>query len=637
MWIPMIFWVHLSLFPSSSLEISRSKCNIMELRQYFLIVWKWLWLILLGVALAGGAAYVVSKRTAPVYRASTTLLINEARNPGQVNYNDILTSERIAKTYAERLTKRPVLEAAAQELGLNLTPRRRFPDMIENISVQPVRDTQLVQLSVESTDPQLAAQLANTLPQVFIKRNEGQLSARYASSKENLARQLTNLQTDIEVTQKAIETERARGSLADPAELARLQNTLTQYQNSYSSLLRSYEEIRLAEAQSLDTIVIDEPAVVPVAPVRPNTLVNILLATVVGAMITVGIAFLIEYLDDTVKTPDDVRQSTGLATLGAIRRVRPMESGGGLITSRHPRSPISEAYRTLRTNIQFSTLDKPLRTLLVTSPGPSEGKSTIAANLAVVIAQAGKSVIVVDSDLRRPTMHKLLGVANGHGLTTAILTEGEADTFVNGQLQPTHVPNLRVLTSGPIPPNPSELLGSQRMKRLIERLQAEADVVVFDSPPVLVVTDAAVLASEVDGVLLVVDAGNTRRDTATRARDTLAQVGANVLGATLNKLAGRGRDGYYYYDYGYYYYDSGTGERSRHRRRTWWQRLLGRPVPTPPMGEGLPTEPPARGSGVGAAAGGDGALAQPPASPLPCPPPLAGEGRVGTSVQDSAG
>ncbi|MCS7038832.1 MAG: CpsD/CapB family tyrosine-protein kinase [Anaerolineae bacterium] len=203
-----------------------------------------------------------------------------------------------------------------------------------------------------------------------------------------------------------------------------------------------------------------------------------------------------------------------------------------LITLTDARSPQAEAYRSLRTNLEFYSLDHPLRTLLVTSPAPDEGKSTTLANLGVIHAQAGKRIILLDGDLRRPRLHELFGLSNNTGVTTAILNP-EAPL----PLQNTTVPNLRVMTSGPLPPNPADLLASARMKALLDHLVAEADLVLLDAPPVIVVTDAVVLAAKVDGVLLVVSAGQTRREHAQRARDLLAKVNARLIGAVLTNAA----------------------------------------------------------------------------------------------------
>jgi capsular exopolysaccharide synthesis family protein len=204
-----------------------------------------------------------------------------------------------------------------------------------------------------------------------------------------------------------------------------------------------------------------------------------------------------------------------------------------LITIADPRSPVSEAYRTLRTNLDFSSLDKPIKTMLVTSAGPEEGKSTVLANLAVTTAQAGKRVILVDCDLRRPTLHNIFNLKNDVGLTTMVVDDAAMES---PPLRDTGVEGLQLVSSGPLPPNPSELLGSRRMEEIIAALLERADVVLFDAPPVVAVTDAAVLATKVDGVLLVVNAGGTKRDYARTAKARLEKVNANLLGAVLNNV-----------------------------------------------------------------------------------------------------
>ncbi len=204
-----------------------------------------------------------------------------------------------------------------------------------------------------------------------------------------------------------------------------------------------------------------------------------------------------------------------------------------LITVADPRSPVSEAYRTLRTNLDFSSLDKPIKTMLLTSAGPEEGKSTVLANLAVTTAQAGRKVILVDCDLRRPTLHNIFNLKNDVGLTTMVVDDAAMES---PPLQDAGVEGLQLVSSGPLPPNPSELLGSRRMEEIIAALLERADVVLFDAPPVVAVTDAAVLATKVDGVLLVINAGGTKRDYARAAKAQLEKVNANLLGAVLNNV-----------------------------------------------------------------------------------------------------
>jgi len=195
-----------------------------------------------------------------------------------------------------------------------------------------------------------------------------------------------------------------------------------------------------------------------------------------------------------------------------------------LITLADPRSPVAEAYRSLRTNLEFASLDRPLRSLVVTSPGPEEGKSTALANLAVVTAEANKRVILVDCDLRRPRQHEIFGLPNDQGLTNMVEEPPFRDVGVAG---------LRVLTSGPLPPNPAELLASRRMDDILRFLTEQADLVLFDVPPVIAVTDAAILASKVDGTLLLIGAGSTRREHAQRAKEVLERVNARLVGAVL--------------------------------------------------------------------------------------------------------
>jgi capsular exopolysaccharide synthesis family protein len=215
-----------------------------------------------------------------------------------------------------------------------------------------------------------------------------------------------------------------------------------------------------------------------------------------------------------------------------------------LIVASDPRSPVAEAFRTLRTNIQFKSLDNPVRTILVTSSAPGEGKSTVVANLAVSLAQTGAAVIAVDCDLRNPSLHTLFGLPNEGGLTSLVL---QPDAGVRQFLQRSEAGGLDVLTSGPLPPNPAELLGSKRMESLIHELRGMADYVVFDTPPVLAVTDAAVLATKLDGSMLVLSAGRARRDAAKKAKRTLEELSSSFLGVVVNNVKAdrESQSGYY--------------------------------------------------------------------------------------------
>ena len=221
----------------------------------------------------------------------------------------------------------------------------------------------------------------------------------------------------------------------------------------------------------------------------------------------------------------------------AKARVKATKGGeAGLVAYAEPKSAAAEAYRTLRTNITFASPDKPVHTLLVTSTSPDDGKSTTIANLAITFAAAGSPTVLVDADLRRPHLHTIFGLPNDSGLSTLVadLARSKGGGVSRLPLQETQVENLQVLTSGPVPPNPAEILASQRMGELLALLRSKAEYVLIDTPPIIAVTDAAVLAPKVDGVLIVINAGKTKRELAVKARDMLRQVNAHILGVVLN-------------------------------------------------------------------------------------------------------
>lgn len=505
----------------------------MELRRYADLVLRWLWLIVLCTLLAAGSAYIVSKSSVPVYSASATLLVDQSKQ-AMTDYTSIMTSERLSQTYAEWLRKRPVLDETIRRLQLATTAEA----LAKVIKVLPVRNTQLLVVSVEDTDPARAAAIANLLPEVFREQSSAMQTQRFVSAKASIDEQLAQVRADIA---------KAQDTAGNTTAAARL---VLDLQVSETTLTRSLADIRLEEARSTDNLFAIERAEAPIRPIRPRTAQNTLLAAVVGAMLAAGVAFLLEYLDDVLKNPDDVQNVLGLATLGAVPLIPEAASGNELaVTGEHMMA--KESYRVLRTNLQFASVDRPLRTLLVTSPSPSEGKSLTAANLSIVLAQAGRQVILVDADLHRPRQHRIFKLPHNVGLTSALLDETGA---LDGLLCESPVPGLQVMTSGQVPPNPAELLGSARMRELLAQLTSLADIVVIDSPPTMAVSDTAVLSGLVDGVLLVLDAGKTRRELALRALTGLRQVKAHVLGVVLNRMPSRGPGSYYYYYY-YSHYD----------------------------------------------------------------------------------
>jgi non-specific protein-tyrosine kinase len=546
-----------------------------DLRRYLGLLWHWTWLIAL-LAIAGGAiGYVRSNRQPRTYLASATMLISESRTINE--YANILASERLAQTYSQLMVQGPVLEGVIAELGLEemLTSSQ----LKGKVTVAVVEETQLLTVSVEDEDPVRAAQIANTIGEVFARINQEFQTQRYADSKTTLSAQLAQMDSQIQETNDKLgelaenyqEVTMPDGSIQtvltfeQQRERDRLESNLALYQQIYANLLQSFESVRLAEIQSTSTINLVEPASPPGGPIRPNVQQDTLLAAMTGLMIGLGLVFLIEALDDTVKGPGDVTRHLGLPVLGFVARMD--DSAAGPITIAEPRSPISEAFRSLRTNIQYASVDRPLKNIAVTSPSPKDGKSTIATNLAIVMSQSGKKVAILDADMRRPSQHKRLQLTNRMGLSDLFVQDTVA---LNGALRETKVPGMALLTSGGLPPNPSELLGSEKMTEVLRQVHQQADVVIVDTPPVMAVTDAAVLAPKMDGVIIVIRPGTTKLGHTKQTVEQLRRSGASILGVVLNEVE-HNRSRYYYYYKGYYTYDyyyyGEPGERKKKKRK----------------------------------------------------------------------
>jgi non-specific protein-tyrosine kinase len=327
-------------------------------------------------------------------------------------------------------------------------------------------------------------------------------------------------------------------------------------------------------------------------------MITILTAAGIGFVLSASAAYLLEYLDDRIRTPEQIRRIADLPTLAGIAQIKGEDTR--LVTMRRPRDPVSEAFRVLRTNIQFTNVDHPYRSLLMTSAMPLEGKSATISNLGVVLAQAGHNVLLIDADLRRPSQHEIFDAPNRRGLTDLLLAfepsqpEGERSALLAELTHATQVDNLTLLPSGPPPPNPSELLGSDKMALLIEALSEQFDYLLFDSPPVLSVTDAAVLGTIVEGTVLVVRAGKSRKGMVERGVEQLRDVHANLIGSVLNGLPpnSEGFSAYYYYRDPYYNEvsdsDEGASGPSGEQKKTpkWRERFSGQERGEPdPIGQ----------------------------------------------------
>ena len=341
----------------------------------------------------------------------------------------------------------------------------------------------------------------------------------------------------------------------------------------YDLLIKRFKETTLTEDMRTGNIRVIDRAEVPWNPVKPKKKLNLLLAVIVGLVAGIGLAFFFEYLDNTIKIPDDLKQHLNIAYLGPTPLIESNakaragdDSIPALVCSHSPKSTASEAYRGIRTNLLFSTAGAAPQVILVTSPGPREGKTMTTSNIAITMAQSGSRVVIIDCDLRRPKVHKIFDLARDRGMTNLLVgTDGIEKTVMHSQ-----IPNLDLIPSGPLPPNPSEMLGSEKMADLIEVLRNHYTRILIDSPPITAVADAMILSKYVDGVVVVIRAGQTVREVAKNSVNQLLGVGANILGGILNAVD-IGKDKYYYYYYyqyyHYYYGDDGDKKKKPRKKR----------------------------------------------------------------------
>ena len=471
-----------------------------------------------------------------------------------IEYNEALQKSRFSSSEQSLELQVSEIEGELGRLESNVEQRSEQTLEEQRLAVDQ-KKTELEQqiFGLQGEIARLEQDIDDLTPEALPNQLAPPLTLEQRNQLNEKRTQLAQKQFQLELAQESyfrlmLPVGASAATVQDPTNLQNLeQANLELYRQLYSTLLSNYEAVRLARLQNTPNVVQVEKALPPTIPIQAGPLRNIILGAVIGLLLTGTIAFALEYMDDTLKTPQDIANVLGLPVVGYVVNESGMDKTDGMpYVSANPRSPMAETFRTLRTNLEFASVDKSLKTILVTSPGASEGKTTVATNLAAVMAQANKRVILLEGDLRRPRVHRALGMTNQIGLSDVF--RGQMD--IRDVARYSKVKDLAVITSGSLPPNPAELLGSARMAQILARLVDSASVVIIDSPP-FVVADSTVLASKVDGVLLVIQPGKTHAEAAKTMLAQLDRAGAHVVGVVLNRVS-RKTSSYY----GYYRYES---------------------------------------------------------------------------------
>jgi non-specific protein-tyrosine kinase len=488
-------------------------------------------IIMLAVVIAALAGYVVTSRQDKTYEARAKLLVGRPGGSGQ-DLNQLLAAQTVARTWVTLATNRPVLEGVLRELGSNQRPE----DLREQLTVTAQPDTALLSIAVQDGDPQRAAAVANLIAQDLISTSAAD------DSQGGLA---TSIAQELEATQAQIDSIQSRldelaadrsPSVAERAEMVTLNGQLVNLRQTFTTL------VSLAASGSTSTLTLVEPAVAPELDeaVAPRPLINTILAGMLGLFVALALLFIPRFFDDRLRDPEAIRRS-GLTVLGQVNDNPPFgrllrwrnawgPRGTRLAIVKNSRSRTAEAYRSIRWNIEFGLGSKPAATLLLAAPTNAHGKTTLAANLAILFAQSGRRVLLVDADLRRPSIGGLFGHANEPGLTDLLIDD---PLDIARVVVPTLQPGLQVLPAGRRATHPAELLGTPRMRALLDHMLTDHDLILLDSPPLTPYVDAAVLSAATDGAVIVLDADSDTREGLEASVTALGRANANILGVVL--------------------------------------------------------------------------------------------------------
>lgn len=509
----------------------------MELRDYIQVIRVRKWVVIQAVIIVTLTALVVSLLQPKTYEGTAIVLISEKGSAASI-FGDLLPQpERSMQTQVQLMQIRPIAEAAIKTLGLQVAP----DELLNTVTVAAMDQTNLVKITVTGTDPKQAALIANTIADEYVISARDAQRASLADAADEVQKRLDQAESDILELGTRVSKSGKSDQLAAELQIAT---------GTYTTMAEKLEQLRINQQLESGPGRVVSPAVVKLDAVSPKPMDDGVLGLAIGLVLGLGMAFLFEYLDNTIKTTEEAEKYYGAPVLGHIPQ-ETYDTGElrRLTVQQRPGSPAAESYRVLRTSLDFVNFEQDIKTLLIASSAPGEGKSTVSANLAFALAQTGAKVVLVNCDFRRPVTDQFFAVNNALGLSDVLLGKSS----LKAALQRPFDQNLMVLTAGKMPPNPSELLGSAKMEALTKNLTDWADWVIVDSPPLLAVSDATAFARWADGVLFVSRAGVSTRQAAKTGREMLDRVGARVLGVVVWGLESRaGGGGYGYYQDAYY-------------------------------------------------------------------------------------
>jgi capsular exopolysaccharide synthesis family protein len=506
--------------------------DFMELQKVITSVLRRWWLLIVLTAIGALLGFAISRSQTPVYQATTTVLVGESIKSSRVDRLDIQISEALIQTYVEIARRQPVMQGVVTTLNLNET----WQNLSKRVTVTHIESTQLIEIGVEANSPEQARMIADEIVNQLIllspssvEGTENQLTSSFNR------KQITNLQERIvNGQQRLLEIETAINNSISEIELTALQEEKTTLEGLIIEWERNYTQLlTLSEPKRDPTqLSVVEPAHSSNRMIRPRIQLNTILGGAVGMVLALGLIFLLDFLDDTYRSLKDFSRSQEVNILGSIRKIKGKKLSDKLIAHLQPHSPITESYRIIRSRIRFKRADNLARSIMVTSSMPEEGKSITAANLAVVFAQANFKTVIVDADLRHPALHKVFDVENETGLGDMLSSH---ELKIEECIKNTSVNNLQILTSGEPLPDPSGQLGSERMQEIIRDLKEVAEIVIFDTPPVLVFADAIALSRRIDGITMVIRAGKSTRSAVNQTLLDLQNANANLLGSIFNE------------------------------------------------------------------------------------------------------